>query len=155
MNVTKKKSDFEFFGVFGDLELWQETIYGGAEIASMKEHWDEWHEEKIWFWTLRQFWTPTGDGFWRACDNQNEIKICTMFFYSVAAGVIWLWEYCFYLPETISCQGELVSQRRDLILGSSECLAILPTAEDSYWKVCGSLNEITLLSEYVQRFSIV
>ena len=57
--------------------------------------------------------------------NNIAIKIYTKVLYSAAAGIIWPYEYCFCHPETISCQGELVSQRRNPILGSSECLAVL------------------------------
>ena len=78
--------------------------------------------------------------------NNIAIKICTKVLYSAAAGIIWPCEYCFCHPETISCHGELVSQRRDLILGSSECLAVLIPNRRQFLKGLRQLkrNNITI-----------
>ena len=78
--------------------------------------------------------------------NNIAIRICTKVLYSAAAGIIWPYEYCFCHPETISCQGELVSWRRDLILGSSECLAVLIPNRRQFLKGLWQLkrNNITI-----------
>ena len=78
--------------------------------------------------------------------NNIAIRICTKVLNSVAAGIIWPCEYCFCHPETISCQGELVSQRRNPILGSSECLAVLIPNRRQFLKGLWQLkrNNITI-----------